>query len=84
MRPHRRPRPEVVEALLQGALDGMTSVAVQTPEVTNDEIISAYFSLMRRGVQSALMISVNLPQTREALRQSLFNVLLDLTEPRGH
>jgi hypothetical protein len=79
-----RPRPEVIEELLQGALEGMTVVAKATPGVTNDEIISAYFSLMRRGVQAAMQLSTSPPATREALRQSFFNILLDLAEPRGH
>ena len=84
MRNHIPPRPEVIEDLVESALDGMTVVAKRTPDITNDEIISAYFSLMRRGVHAALTVSVSLPATREALRQSLYNILLDLVEPRRH
>lgn len=72
-------RHEVVEGLVNGALAGMTEMA-RDASATNDEIISAYFTLMRRGIFGALSISNNPKKTREALRQSVYTVLADLTD----
>jgi hypothetical protein len=76
-------RHDVIEALVQAGLEGMTSIALHE-HATNDEIVSAYFTLLRRGVAAAMTITPNAEKTRLVLRTSLFTILADLVDPKLH
>ena len=71
-------RVEVVEALVQGALVGMQQVASQV-QPTNDEVISAYFTLIKRGIIGGIAISEDKPKTRAAMQQTLLVILAEVT-----
>lgn len=74
-------RHDVIERLVTAALQGMTETA-QAEQASNDEILSAYFTIVRRGIHAALSISVNPSVTRFALRQSLFTALADVADTK--
>jgi hypothetical protein len=72
-------RHDIVEKIVTGAIEGMTPVVIRA-QASNDEIMSAYFTLIRRGVQAALMITSNQSATRKSLRDSIFTLLADVTD----
>ncbi len=76
-------RVETIEALVQSAIEGMAETADEKG-ATNDEVLSAYFTLMRRGVNAALSMSVDRKQSIQAMRQSLYTILADLSDSKVH
>lgn len=76
-------RPDVVERIVAVALDAMTEV-VRDDEASNDEIMSAYFTMLRRGIHAALALTRDNAATRKAVRESLFTVLADVADPTLH
>ena len=76
-------RREVVEALVNAATDSMHEVA-RDGEASNDEVMSAYFTLLRRGIQAAVVLSNDRRTTRKALRESLYTILADCTDEQLH
>ena len=73
------PRPDVVEQLVTAALEAMTEIAAESG-CSNDEIMSAYFTLVRRGIMAAQHMSPVPNKTREALRQTLYSILADVAD----
>lgn len=77
---HRR---DVIEAIVTAAIEGMTPV-VESNQATNDEVMSAYFTLLRRGIQACLTITLHQKQTRAALRGTLFSILAECADTELH
>jgi hypothetical protein len=75
-------RPEVIQKLVQAAIQGMLHVE-GVPECSADEVMSAYFTMVRRGILLTLQVSPT-HKTREALRQSVMMILLDCADPTGN
>lgn len=73
-------RADVVQKLVDAAIHGMLNVQ-GVPECTADEVMSAYFTMCRRGIMLTLQVSP-VEGTREALRQSVMRLLLDCADPR--
>ena len=76
-------RHDVIEQMIAVALDGMSAVA-QCENASSDEVMSAYFTMLRRGINVALTLTKDPAATRGALRDSLYTVLADVADPRLH
>lgn len=74
-------RHDVVDRLIHTALEGMTKTAEET-HASNDEIMSAYFSMLRRGIAAALILTQNPASTRSALRESIYVILADVANQK--
>ncbi len=73
-------RPEVVEKLVNAAIEGMLNLQTQgVPSCSASEIMSAYFTLISRGVRTMLKLSPH-SATREALRESVMTLLLECAD----
>lgn len=72
-------RPEVIERLVEDMIAVTRDTATVT-QATNDEIISAAFTLLRRHMAAVLAISQRPSITREALKGTVFTVLADLAD----
>jgi hypothetical protein len=76
-------RIEVVEDLVAA---GLQAIAARCEEIqpTGDEVISAYFTMLRRAVHSALELTPHHERTRTALRESVYTILADLVDKKLH
>ncbi len=73
-----RARLAVVQKLVDAAIEGMLNVE-GVPECTPDEVLSAYLTMLKRGIRLTIQISPT-AHTREALRQSVMQLLLDCAD----
>lgn len=73
-------RHDVIEELVEAGIEGMHRASLEL-HAENDEVVSAYFTLLRRGLAAALQISNDKKRTRAAFRGSLFTLLADVAEP---
>lgn len=71
------PRPDVVERLAQGALQGMLGAV---GHFTNNEVMSAYFTMLKRGIRTAIAMSPS-QATRTALSNTLMELLAECADP---
>ena len=74
-------RVDVIEALVEAAIDSTKEVSDQL-QATNDEVVSAHFTLLRRSIAAGLSLTQNKDRTRNALRSSLFTILADLADDK--
>lgn len=72
-------RPDVVEKLVQGALQGMLS---SVDNCSANEVLSAYFTMLKRGMRMALAGNPG-PLTRTALSHTIMELLAECADPAG-
>ncbi len=73
-----RTRPEVVEKLVQAAMTGMLE---GVKECSGDEVLSAYFTMLRRGIQATLSLNKHHPLTRQALLDTMMQLMAECADP---
>lgn len=72
-------RPDVVEKLVQGALQGMLS---SVDNCSANEVLSAYFTMLKRGIRLTIASNPG-PFTRTSLQHTIMELLAECADPAG-